>query len=136
MSAVLGLAACGTGAQSTADPRQSGASATGPQSKDSGKSDAPAAKGGHLIVYEVTGKVGTADITYVDAGNKVKDVPGAALPWRMSVTVSGFLPLAIVTALADDGATVTCRITVDGKQVVQKSSTDNVSLVECDGDIP
>jgi hypothetical protein len=134
LPAVLALAACGQGARSTADAASAGSS-TGSSAgvAPSGGAGAAAPKGSHVVVYEVTGKSHSADITFMDVGNKTKDVAAAALPWHVSITVSGFFPYPSVTALGNDSAAVTCRITVDGKQIAQKSSTNQVALVGCDG---
>jgi hypothetical protein len=90
----------------------------------------------HTIVYTVTG-TGTADITYdaFDNGNSggAQD-NGATLPWTKTITGSGlFNAYSVDATLGINGGTVSCTVSIDGKQVASHTSTGQFATVDCIG---
>lgn len=92
----------------------------------------------HAVVYSVTGS-GTADITY-DAfshGNSGSSQNNnVTLPWTKTVTGSGIFALYSVDGTLSSGGTVTCTITVDGKQVATNTSTGQFASAVCTASAP
>ena len=89
----------------------------------------------HTVVYTVTGN-GTADITFdtfTNGNSGSSQDTGASLPWTKTATGSGLFNLYDVTATLSTGSTVTCTITVDGKQVASHTSTGQFATVDCTG---
>jgi hypothetical protein len=89
----------------------------------------------HTVVYSVTGP-GTADITYdtFTSGNAGSaSVSGATLPWSRTVTGSGIFSAYSVTAQIQTGTSVTCTITVDGRQVSTNTATGQFGVADCAG---
>lgn len=90
----------------------------------------------HTIVYSVTG-TGAPTITYSSFDNnhngstQNSSVP---LPWTKTVTGSGIFNAYSVTAtLGEGGGTLTCTITVDGKQVSTNSANGAFATANCSG---
>ena len=90
----------------------------------------------HTIVYSVTG-TGTATITYYSFDNnhngsaQLSDVP---LPWTKTVVGSGiFNSYSVTGTLGESGGTVTCSLSVDGKQVSHNTATGAFSSANCTG---
>jgi hypothetical protein len=92
----------------------------------------------HTVVYSVTGS-GTADISYdsVQNGNSgsAQDT-GATLPWTKTITGSGLFNVYGVNAQLTNGTSVTCNLTVDGKQIASHTSTGQYASVDCTGSAP
>jgi hypothetical protein len=89
----------------------------------------------HTAVYTITGD-GTADITYdsfINGNSGSSDNNGVALPWTKSVTGSGLFTFYSVVAMLKSGTTVTCSITLDGRQVATHTSTGQFATVTCAG---
>ena len=87
----------------------------------------------HTVVYTVTGN-GTADITYstFDNGNSgTAQVTGATLPWTKTITSTGIFAGYDVSGSVDTGSSVTCSITVDGKNTAQQTSTGQYASADC-----
>ncbi|MCP2343664.1 MmpS family transport accessory protein [Actinomadura rupiterrae] len=76
------------------------------------------------IILEGSGSGGatSADITYA-FGSTTSQAPDAALPWRRQATadLSGLDVVQVIVRNRQNGGSVTCRITVDGRLV--KSAT-------------
>lgn len=93
----------------------------------------------HTIVYTVTG-TGTADITYFvfDNGNSgTSQVSDAQLPWTKTITGSGlFNSYSVIATVGSGGGTVTCTLSVDGKQVSSNSGSGELSSANCTGNAP
>ena len=94
----------------------------------------------HTIVYSVTGTGTAGDITYAafDNGNSgTSQVANASLPWTKTITGSGlFNSYSVSGTLSQNGGTVTCTITVDGKQVASHTSSGAYSSAYCTGSAP
>lgn len=87
--------------------------------KASASSTARAGNGAaHDVVLEVLGKGRANGILYHGDGNGSES--GVALPWKKAQRVPGGLLVAVL-ANAPLHAKVTCRITVDGTVVAQKT---------------
>ncbi|MGI5246664.1 MmpS family transport accessory protein [Dactylosporangium sp. CA-139066] len=95
----------------------------------------PAKNGTHAVVFEVTGKGVTkaTSVTYGIGGNS-SQANGAALPWKKEASSTDMLLTASIVAQSGNGTgTITCRITVDGKVVVENSSEGQYAVVTCSG---
>ncbi|NJC62934.1 hypothetical protein HC028_00140 [Planosporangium flavigriseum] len=91
-----------------------------------------AKKGEHAVVFEVTGDgVSKANsVTYGIGGNS-SQANGTALPWKKEATSSdAFLMLSLVAQSGGSG-TISCRVSVDGKVVVENSSQGQYAVVTC-----
>lgn len=128
---VLALACGGTGDKGTTQ---------GPGAAASSGANAPAGKatqqddGKRNIVFEVSGKGVTKanSITYGVGGNS-SQANGAKLPWKKQATsTDSFLMLSLVAQSGSSGnGTISCRITVDGKVIVENSSQGQYAVVTC-----
>lgn len=84
------------------------------------------------VQYLVDGD-GPADITYLEKPGKTpKTVRNAKLPWRLTVSMSG-ISLVSVIAVRADAATgsISCRATVDGTQVAERTRTGSYAVATC-----
>lgn len=100
-----------------------------------GAAGQPARNGTHAVVFEVTGKgvSKASSVTYGIDGNS-SQANGAALPWKKETSSTGtLLALSIVAQSGTGTGTITCRITVDGKVVVENSSEGQYAVVTCSG---
>jgi hypothetical protein len=86
------------------------------------------------IVFEVTGKGVTkaTSITYGIGGN-TSQANNAKVPWKKQATsADSFLILSLVAQSGGSGGgTISCRITVDGKVLVENSSQGQYAVVTC-----
>jgi hypothetical protein len=83
------------------------------------------------VVYEVDGE-GSAAITFTEAGRPT--VEGTTrLPWRKEFTLGTETPLLNVTGIrfGASGAALSCRILLDGKEIVKRSTTGNAATASC-----
>jgi len=93
------------------------------------------AKTGHTIVFEVTGSGVTkaSSISYGLGGNQSQD-NGAALPWQKQTSSDdSFLILSLVAQSGAGSGSISCKITVDGKVVVDNTSQGQYAVVTCSG---
>ena len=84
------------------------------------------------VEYEVTGD-GPAEIVWTGKlGESPSRVSNAKLPWKMKVTAKG-ATLVSVTAVRNsaEGGTISCRATVDGKEVAQSSREGSFATASC-----
>jgi Mycobacterium membrane protein len=84
------------------------------------------------VRYEVTGD-GPASIIYTGKlGDAPKRVENATLPWRFETTLQG-AALASVTAVrgGSESGEISCRVTVDGKEVAQRSRKGAFATASC-----
>src|SRR5664280_760081 len=91
-----------------------------------------------VVLASVTGS-GTADInwdTFAYGNSGSSQDSGAALPWTKTVTGSGLFNIYSVTAQLQSGTSVTCSITVDGRQVSTHTSTGQFAIADCTGSAP
>lgn len=85
------------------------------------------------VQLSVTG-AGPASLTYDTTGTGlVRKESGVALPWRDNYQWPADQPLQVVQLLVqgEQGKTVTCTVTVDGKVAVTKSSTADQRVAGC-----
>ncbi len=97
-----------------------------------------AATANHTVFYSVTGD-GTADVTYdsfTNGNSGTSQVTGATLPWTKTETGSGLFNIYSLAATVSTGSSVTCTITVDGKQISTHTSTGQFANVDCTGTAP
>jgi hypothetical protein len=87
------------------------------------------------IVYEVTGDAANVDVTYVtysDANATDKQETVAALPWSKEVKTKGLIKEGqLIVTTGEAGGSVTCRITVDGKEVSTKTASGAFAMADC-----
>ncbi|MCL4445701.1 MAG: MmpS family protein [Actinobacteria bacterium] len=92
----------------------------------------------HTVVYSVTGS-GTADITYdsfTNGNSGTSQDSGASIPWSKTITGSGLFNIYSLNATLSNGGTVTCSITVDGKQLSSHTSTGQFAYADCTASAP
>jgi hypothetical protein len=131
--------ACGAGS-TTGTTHGPGVTSTDPTGAASAKTGAAstgaaAVKSGHTIVFEVTGNGVTkaSTISYGVGGNQSQD-NGAALPWqKQSTSDDPFLILSLVAQSGGGSGSISCKITVDGKVVVDNTSQGQYAVVTCSG---
>jgi hypothetical protein len=88
-----------------------------------------------VIVYEVTGDVPSADITYTVAGETVETHTETVttLPWTKEATVKGLFKEGLVRITAGaEGGNVGCRITMDGKEIEKATASGPYATADCD----
>lgn len=93
------------------------------------------AKTGHAIVFEVTGSGVTkaSSISYGVGGNQSQD-NGATLPWqKQSTSDDPFLIVSLVAQSGSGSGSISCKITVDEKVVVDNTSQGQYAVVTCSG---
>ncbi|MBQ1044589.1 hypothetical protein KBX35_03545 [Micromonospora sp. C32] len=93
---------------------ESSASPAGPATTPSG------GPGKYTVLYEVTGSKGDAEVQYYDANGDFHQFNLVDSSWRLRFTTNNRERVQIVT-LPGSAAGLTCRITIDGKVVSQKS---------------
>ncbi|MBB2945434.1 hypothetical protein FB565_005167 [Actinoplanes lutulentus] len=84
------------------------------------------------VVYEITGD-GPAEVLYTEQlGTAPKVVSGVKLPWKVSTTMKG-VALISVSAQRTDGTEgdITCRATVDGKEVAKQTGSGPYATTTC-----
>jgi hypothetical protein len=84
------------------------------------------------VVYEVSGD-GPAEIVYTEKlGDSPKRVSNAKLPWKVKTTMEG-AALISVTAVRSgtDTGTISCRATVDGEEVAQRTREGTFATTSC-----
>jgi hypothetical protein len=84
------------------------------------------------VTYEVTGD-GPAEILYMEKlDGTPKRVGSARLPWKITTPMKGPSVISVVAMRTgvDDGA-ISCRASVDGKQVAENSARGSVATVTC-----
>jgi hypothetical protein len=91
----------------------------------------------HTVIYSVTGSGQANDITYatVQEGNGQNgeaQVTNVNLPWTKTITASGLLTVFDVSAtVGQNGGTVTCTITEDGKQIATNTASGAFASADC-----
>ncbi|MEQ3554615.1 MmpS family transport accessory protein [Pseudonocardia nematodicida] len=115
------------------DPTAAGTTAPAAGAAES----APAAAGGDVVTYEVTGSGGAGSVTYVkDENMSMEQVNETSLPWTTDVTfdsgVLSFQPLSL-TAQSGSGGNdeITCRILRNGEEVTSSTSSGPYAVVSC-----
>ncbi len=83
-----------------------------------------------VVRYEVFGSGGSANINYLDLDAKPQRIDGATLPW--SLTLETDAPSAAPNLIAQSaGASITCRILVDGEVKDERTATGVDALTYC-----
>jgi hypothetical protein len=84
------------------------------------------------VVYEVTGD-GPAEIVYTEKlGGTPKRVSNAKLPWKITKTMQGTSFVSVTAVRSDAGSgSISCRATVDGKEVAQRTRKGEFATVSC-----
>lgn len=89
-----------------------------------------------VIVYEITGDAQNVDVTYSvfsDANMSTKDETVATLPWKKEVKTKGLVKEGqVIVTTGEEGGTVTCTITVDGKKVESNTASGPFEMATCD----
>ena len=91
----------------------------------------------HTIVYEVSGDAKAVDVAYTTFGEHtllIEGESGTPVPWTKTVQATGFTEGAQFTATADDqGGSVTCKVTVDGKVTKTATASGPHAMATCTG---
>lgn len=90
---------------------------------------------GRSIVFEVTGTGKANNISYGVGGN-MSQANGENLPWKKTATSTDSLLLVSLSAQSSGGSASTkigCKVTVDGKVIVENASTGQYAVVTCSG---
>ena len=84
------------------------------------------------VVYEVTGD-GPAEIVYTEKlGDSPQRVGNAKLPWKITTTMEGSAFVSVTAIRTEvDAGTISCRATVDGEQVAQRTSEGTIATASC-----
>lgn len=129
VGAIAALALTGCSAPSTASPAASAA-----------PSSAPAA--GRTVTYDVTGDGGAASnisySTFNGGGGGSESAANAPLPFQKVIplqasTILSSSVFSLVGQAGQNGTTISCKITVDGKVIAQQTSTGAYAVVTCSG---
>ncbi|MFL6119000.1 DUF4190 domain-containing protein [Actinophytocola sp.] len=88
-----------------------------------------------VIVYEVSGDAPTADVTYTTFGDKMTSNQETVthLPWTKEVKTKGYVKGGqLIITTGADGGSVTCKVTVDGKEVKTATASGAFAVASCD----
>jgi hypothetical protein len=91
----------------------------------------------HTIVYTVTGDGPASNITYdtLEEGsgqNGKSQVTNVDLPWSKKIVASGLFVIADVSVAAgENGGSVTCTITEDGRQIATNTASGSFASAAC-----
>lgn len=89
------------------------------------------------VVYEVTGDATNVTISYTTFGGgdmTTNQETAAALPWNKTMDVTGLGKGGSLTVMAGtDGGTVTCKVTIDGKQAKTGTAVGPGAIASCAG---
>lgn len=88
-----------------------------------------------VIVYEVSGDATGVDVIYSTYGDQVtsSNETVATLPWTKEVKTTGIVKEgALIVTAGESGGTVTCKVTVDGKEVKTATATGPYAVATCD----
>lgn len=88
-----------------------------------------------VIVYEITGDAPSADVTYTTFGTTTttNQETITSLPWTKEVKTTGLVKEGqLIVTTGADGGSVTCKITVDGKEVKTATASGAFSMASCD----
>jgi hypothetical protein len=92
---------------------------------------APTATPVREIIYSVTSEGGINSVTYSTPGfNQQQDTDVSGRTWNKTISSLG-VSYASVLAQNDGGGTITCAITLDGRQVTTQSSHGQYAIVTC-----
>lgn len=89
-----------------------------------------------VIVYEVTGDAAGVDVTYTTFGDSLttNQETAATLPWSKEAKTKGLVKGGqLVVSTDESGGTVTCKVTVDGKEAKTATASGTFAIATCDG---
>ncbi|MCV7192819.1 MmpS family transport accessory protein [Mycolicibacterium brumae] len=82
------------------------------------------------VKYEVWGNGSYADISYLDLDAEPQSVPGAGLPWELTLESTAPSVFPNITAQGDS-SNITCRITVDDEIKDERTNTGASAYTFC-----
>ncbi len=88
-----------------------------------------------VIVYQVSGDAPSADVTYTTFGDSMSTSQETVttLPWAKEVTTTGLVKEGqLIVSTGADGGSVTCTVTVDGKEVRTATASGAFAMASCD----
>jgi hypothetical protein len=88
-----------------------------------------------VIVYEVSGDAPSANISYSTIGDTttINQETVTTLPWSKEVRTKGLVKEGSLTVSTNaDGGSVTCKVTVDGKEVKTATASGAYAMAACD----
>jgi MmpS family membrane protein len=88
-----------------------------------------------VIVYEVTGDAAGVDVTYTTFGDATatNQETVTTLPWSKEINVTGLLKEGqLIVTTNESGGSVTCTVTVDGKEVRTATASGPFAMASCD----
>lgn len=90
------------------------------------------------VVYKIGGTAKSASVTYnSDGSTSIQQDNGAAVPWTKELDVPADQALSIFQVSAQNGGsgTITCSITVDGKEIKTGTGNGAYAIASCDASI-
>lgn len=87
-----------------------------------------------VITYEVTGDATNVEIDYSTYGDSVSSnvEQAATLPWTKEVETKGYVTGgSLMVTTGETGGTVTCKVTVDGKEAETSTASGPFALATC-----
>ena len=91
------------------------------------------ASGASGVVYEVTGTGRANNITFGDVTKGLSQQNGTKLPWKKTAPTSDGFAAYGLTAQNGGSGEISCKITVDGKEVANNTSSGQYAVVSCNG---
>lgn len=89
-----------------------------------------------VIVYEISGDATNVDVTYSvfsEENATTKDETVTTLPWTKEVKTKGYVKEGqVIVTTGEAGGSVTCKITVDGKEIETNTATGPFEMATCD----
>ncbi len=88
-----------------------------------------------VIVYEISGDAANVDVTYTTFGDTMttNQETAATLPWSKEIKTKGLVKEgSLMVTTGETGGTVTCKVTVDGKEVKTATATGAFAMATCD----
>jgi hypothetical protein len=88
-----------------------------------------------VIVYEVSGDATNVNVTYTTFGDSMtsNQETAATLPWTKEMKTKGLVKEGqLIVTTGETGGTVTCKVTVDGKEVKTATATGVLAIATCD----
>jgi hypothetical protein len=88
-----------------------------------------------VIVYEVSGDATDVDVTYTTFGDTAatNQETVATLPWSKEVKTTGLVKEGqLIVSVGQGGGSVTCKVTVDGKEIKTATASGPLAMATCD----
>jgi len=90
------------------------------------------AKQTHKVVYEVGGTAGEIALSYRNASNALEEL-NVTSPWVLEFEAESYQRVVINARNATNSGDISCKITVDGKELSAGRSEGAFKLVRCEG---